>query len=61
MRLVWELKYWSGLENLKSHSYLKLNKKKILAHSIPSDFVAPRLTLAHKTFRGRKNMTLQIL
>lgn len=61
MRIVWELKYWSGLENLKSHSYLKLNKKNILVHSIPSDFVVPRLTLADKTFRGRKNMALQIL
>jgi hypothetical protein len=34
-----------GLEGLKSHSYLKLNKDEILALQIPSGFVAPKLTL----------------
>jgi hypothetical protein len=43
--LVWELKYRRGLEGRKSPSYSKLNKKGILASTIPSGFVTPKLAI----------------
>jgi hypothetical protein len=38
-----EFKYRSGLEGLKSFSYLILNKNEILAPPISSSFMAPKL------------------
>jgi hypothetical protein len=39
--LVWESKYQRRLDVLKSLPYSKLYKERILAHPIPSGFVAP--------------------
>jgi hypothetical protein len=43
--LVWELNYRRGLEERKSTSYSKLNKKGILAPTIPSGFVTSKFVL----------------